>query len=375
MTAADSPYGKHSALVPPHTTLAGDTVTEAQIQAPHETPVSTQRPSMTVVACVESGELEPKTIRMVESLRRFGGRFADLDVIAVTPRVGPRLAPETRRRFGELGVRHIHVRPQTRYVWHHYMNKAQAVMAAEAVTDADSILWMDSDIIFLREPNDLDLPEGVGFLASAPDTGLIGSHGSDDPHDAFWSRCASLIGRGVDDLPWLTTGDGHRIRFYWNAGLFVYRRSTRFGHAFASLFERAMVEGVARNHAQVHGLDQVILGLTVLQLGLDWRAVPDTNNFPVISFLPHNFDPHKVEPVDVLHYHDSMSPALLPKLLETLRPAHPDVAAWLAPEGPVVGLTSPTRRMARELLRLKRAGDRRWYYARRGFTKSMQAVR
>ena len=34
--------------------------------------VPTHRPSMTIVACVESGELEPKTIRMVESLRRFG---------------------------------------------------------------------------------------------------------------------------------------------------------------------------------------------------------------------------------------------------------------------------------------------------------------
>ncbi len=330
---------------------------------------------MTVVCCVEAGELEPKTIRMVESLRRFGGRFAKLDVVAVTPRLGPPLAAETRRRLDELGVRHINVRPQTRYVWHHYMNKAQAVMAAEQATEADSILWIDSDIIFLREPNELELPHGIDFVASAPDTGLIGSSGQDDPHDAFWSRCASLIGKEVDDLPWLTTGDGHRIRFYWNAGLFVYRRASRFGREFVSDFERAMVEGVARNHAQVHGMDQVILGLTVLRLGLGWRAVPDTSNFPVISFLPDNFDPIKVEPVDVVHYHDSMSPVLLPKLLETLRPAHPEVAEWLAAEGPVVDPTSRPNRVVRESLRLKRAVDRRWYYARRGFTKRNDMIR
>jgi hypothetical protein len=350
-------------------------MTETQLEPVVDTAAGTRRPSMTVVACVESGELEPKTIRMVESLRRFGGRFAGLDVVAVTPRRGAPLQAATRRRLAELGVEPVRIRPKTRYVWHHYMNKAQAVMAVEELVDTDAILWMDSDIIFLREPNELELQPGVDFVASAPDTGLIGSSGADDPHDAFWSRCAALIGRDVGDLPWLTTGDGHRIRFYWNAGLFVYRRATSFGREFVSDFERAMDEGVARNHAQVHGMDQVILGLTVLRLGLGWKAVRDTNNFPVISFLPQNYDARKVEPVDVVHYHDSMSPSLLPRLVETLRPAHPEVAAWLEPQGPIQDPGGRMRRVLREAFRWKRAGDRRLYYARHGFTKSMQTVR
>ncbi len=109
---------------------------------------------------MESGELEPKTIRMVDSLRRFGGRFSDLDVVAVTPRMGAPLESSTRRRLTELDVRLVRIRPQTRYVWHHYMNKAQAVMAVEERVDSEAILWMDSDIIFLREPNELELPDG-----------------------------------------------------------------------------------------------------------------------------------------------------------------------------------------------------------------------
>ena len=347
---------------------------DTQVEPPAIAP-ALGRPSVTVVACVEAGELEPKTIRMVDSLRRFGGRFAELDVIAVTPRMGAPLRSETRRRLDELGVRPVRIKPETRYVWHHYMNKAQAVMAAEQLVESDAILWIDSDIIFLREPNQLELPSGVDFLASAPDTGLIGSSGGDDPHDAFWSRCAALIGRDVDELPWLTTGDGHRIRFYWNAGLFVYRRGTFFGREFVSDFERAMRENVARNHAQVHGMDQVILGLTVLRRELGWKAVPDTNNFPVISFIPQNFDPARLEPVDVLHYHDSMSPDLLPKLLDTLRPAHPEVAAWLDPQGPVVDPSPRWTRAVREAFRLKRAADRRWYYARGGYTKRMSTIR
>jgi hypothetical protein len=338
-------------------------------------PVSGMQPSMTVVSCIESGVLEPTTLRMVESLRRFGGRFADLDVIAVTPRVGPPITDDTQRRLGELGVQHIHVRPDTRFVWHHYMNKAQALKAAEELVQTDSILWMDSDLLFLQEPNDLERPPGVDFLASAPDTGLIGSSGAADPHDTFWSRCAALIGKEVEALPWLTTGDGHRIRFYWNAGMFVYRRATSFGREFVADFERAMRAGVARNHAQVHGMDQVILGLTVLRLELAWRPIPDTSNFTVIRFLPENFDPEKIGPVEVLHYHDSMAPDMWPRLLSTLEQSHPEVYEWLRPQGPVLDPASRTWGFLREGLRIKRGLDRRRYYARNGFTKGMQAVR
>ncbi len=82
-----------------------------------------------------------------------------------------------------------------------------------------------------------------------------------------------------------------------------------------------------------------------------------------------------MEPVDVVHYHDSMSPSLLPQLVDTLRPAHPEVAAWLEPQGPIEDPGARGKRIVREAFRLKRAGDRRLYYARHGFTKSMQTIR
>lgn len=310
------------------------------------------------------------TLRLVDSLRRFGGRFADADVIAVTPRPGPPLAPQTRRAMIDLGILHLDARPATPYTWHHYMNKPQALVAAEAVADTDAMLWLDSDVIILREPAELDLPDGIDFLASAPDTGIIGSRGPDDPNDAFWSRTAALFGRRVDDLPWLTTGDGHRIRFYVNAGVFAYRRSPGLGAALVADFERCLSHGVARSHDEVHYIDQVILGLTVLRLGLAWRDVPSTCNFPVLSHLPDNYDPALVAPVSVLHYHDSMTPEWWPTLLATLAASHPEVYDWLAPLGPAVDPTARRWRPYREALRLARGLERRRYYARLGFGKA-----
>jgi hypothetical protein len=344
------------------------------VAAPRSHPTRASVPSIAVVACIEAGELESKTVRMVDSLRRFGGRFADLDVLVTTPRLGPGLARETQQRLADLNVRHTKLRPTTNYVWHHYMNKPQAIVAAERELDAEQILWVDSDIIFLREPNCLELTDEIDFVASAPDTGAIGTTGDGDLHEPFWARCSDLLGLSVEELPWLTTGDGHRIRFLWNSGVFVYRRSTELGAAYAADLEKALRMRVARRHDEVHFIDQVILGLTVLRLGLSWRPIPDTSNFPVLGDLPGNFDPAKVRDVDVLHYHDSMAPSLWPRLLGTLLDSHGDVHDWLETLGPIRDPASRRGRLLREGLRVKRGLSRRMYYARGGFTKGSQAA-
>ena len=56
--------------------------------------------------------------------------------MAVTPRFGPPLARATRRRFSELGVRHVRLRSHPRYAWYHYLNTPIALAAAEELTDA-----------------------------------------------------------------------------------------------------------------------------------------------------------------------------------------------------------------------------------------------
>jgi hypothetical protein len=333
-----------------------------------ETPKN--RPSMTVVACVESGMLEPLTIRMVDSLRRFGGRFAHVDVVAVTPRITPPLSRGTRRRMEELGIRHVRLHPKNPYAWHHYTNKAEAIAAVEQEVNSEAIAWVDSDILFLKEPNYLELPPDTDFLASASDTGMVGSTGDGDPHDLFWRRSAALIGKRIEELPWLETGDGHRIRFYWNAGLYVYRRSTNFGREFLSDLRHFLDRRVGRTHLQVHAMDQVVLGLTVIRLAMRWKALADSSNFPVCSFLPGNYDASRVRDVSVLHFHDSMDPERWDKLLQTIEPAHPEIYGWLKPQGPVVVPAFTLRALAREALRIGRGIRRRIYYRRSGFKKS-----
>ena len=81
----------------------------------------------TFVCCVESGWLEPQTLRMVESLRRWGGQFAQSPVVAVTPRFGPPLAAKTRRAFGALNVEHYRFHADNQYAWKSFLNKHYAM--------------------------------------------------------------------------------------------------------------------------------------------------------------------------------------------------------------------------------------------------------
>jgi hypothetical protein len=275
--------------------------------------------------------------------------------------------------MAELEIKRLQVSPNNPYAWHHYMNKAEAIRAVEERVTTEAIAWVDSDILFMCEPNGLELLPGVDFLASAPDAGVIGSRGVTDPNDPFWQRSAALIGKNADDLPWLQTGDGHRIRFYWNAGLYVYRRATGFGKEFLADFKTFLDRRVARTHSQVHFMDQVVLGLTVIRLGMAWRELPDSCNFPVCNFLPDNYDAAKVADVSVLHFHDSMNPEYWNKLLRTLD-RHPRVLEWLEPQGPTALPPSVLSSLARESLRMARGVQRRAYYARSGFTKALSPL-
>lgn len=57
---------------------------------------------ITFVCIVESGWVEAQAIRMVESLRQWGGQFANAPVLAVTPRLGLPLARKTHKAFDKL---------------------------------------------------------------------------------------------------------------------------------------------------------------------------------------------------------------------------------------------------------------------------------
>ena len=77
----------------------------------------TGNPQITFVCCVESGWLENQTVRMIESLHRWGGQLANSPMIAVTPRFGLPLSHKTHQAFERLQVQYLRVPAKSKYTW------------------------------------------------------------------------------------------------------------------------------------------------------------------------------------------------------------------------------------------------------------------
>jgi hypothetical protein len=322
-------------------------------------------PSICFVACVESGPLEAQTVRMAESLRAFGGAMADSEILAITPRFGPPLARATRKRFEELGVRHERLASHPKYAWYHYLNTPIALAAAEKLTQADIICWADSDLLFMGEPRELLLGDDLDFIAGSIDDGVIGTTGPDSPFDADWRKLCELLDIDFESLPWVTTHmDGKRIRLYFQAGVFAYRRELGFSQYYLDICTDVLDTGFGFSHAAENYTDQVCLGLSAHKKGLRWRQLSTSHNFPMASFLPDFDKPEMLAAATVLHYHDAMQPHFWETCLERLRTTQPEVHAWLSERAPLEDPAPAPSRLVRQALRVARGVPRRRYRAR-----------
>jgi hypothetical protein len=310
------------------------------------------------VLCVESGLLEPMTVRAVESLRLFGGRFASAPVLAITPRLGAPLSSCTRRRFRELDVEHVRLASRRRFSWYHYLNKPAALAKAEQLAATELIVFLDSDTLVLKDPEALDLGEGEGVAATINDTELGGTTGPGHPNEEAWQKICELVGLAPDGLPWVETPlDAKRIRLYFNSGVLAYRRSLAIGARQLELLLRVFDDGIRLPGSAGRMVEQVVLSPLVVARSLPWKLLPFSHNTSMISDL--EYEPRYLREAHVLHYHDSMSPSRWSEFLLRMEAEQPRAASWLQRLGPIENPASRAARAVGECFRVGRGLRRR----------------
>ncbi len=288
------------------------------------------------VCCIESGALETYTLRMIESLRRWGGKFADAPIYAVTPRFGPPLSQYTKNTFKRLNVNHIRCNPQTNYSWLAFLNKPLALIAAEEHITSESVCWLDSDLLILGEPEQLILAEGEDFVACAPDRN-IGTTGVGDPQYAFWKEAYAILDLNIENAPWIVTEqEGEKIRLYWNGGVFAYRRSVGFAKNYLEACIDLLNAGIANHQSNIFFHEQIALGLAMIKQGLKWRALTHSHNYAMGSKTHEQWYCEKqLRKARITHYHDAMWPWFWETFIDCLNKAHPQVGEWLSSLGPM----------------------------------------
>jgi len=313
--------------------------------------------SASFVCCVESGFLESQALRMAESLRKFGGSFSRSPIFAVTPRFGPPISRHTLRRFHELDVSYLRLNQPNKYSWFNFLNKPLALLAAEPYVQTPNICWLDSDLLFLNEPGELDLQDGESFAGFPVEAKEMGTAGSEDPHDLVWREFCRLLNIDIEKLPWVTTAEtGERVRLYFNGGIFVYRKNAEFAQTYYANCLKLLASPPMTAANFTEGIKEMSsIGFAVIMTNLKWRELSYSHDYVMSSFT-HNrwYKENALRRATVIHYHDAMWPHFWETFLSCILTTHPKVADWLEQLGPMRNTAPLPWRVATRLLRKKR---------------------
>ncbi len=307
-----------------------------------------------VVTCVEAGYLETQTLRMIESLRNWGGKLANIPVIAVTPRFGSPIQRSTRRRYDKLGVTYVRTKATSPYAWYNFMNKPASLLAAERAVSVDTMIWLDADILVVGEPAEFLLAADEDF-AACPTEKNVATTGPDDPYHSYWVAMCRALGMSVEDLPWVTEfREKNRIRAYFNGGVICYRPASGYAAAYQDACEKIMDARIVLPKDSIFYHEQAAVGLAAFIAGLRWRVLADSHNYHFGSKTLQFVDPEQFRKAKVLHYHRSMRTENWPKFLKFFDQDYPQVRAWLDPWGPLADNLPLWKRAVNKLVRQRR---------------------
>ena len=331
------------------------TMPPPQTANPTPAPAAPRRaPRATFVCCVEAGGLDVQAALLAQSIRRWGGRFADAPIIAVKPRHGPPLDRRAVDTMNKMGVEVRRVCPTHGIWWYGTINKPTTLAAVEPTVDTDLIIWLDTDTLVVAEPTEFDLPDDVDF-AARPAESMLGTSGEGSVNDPYWRAVCAGLGLDYDALPWVTSyPELERIRMYWQGGAYCYRAATKLSQAHLAIYLRRVDLRIASKRCGVYFYDQTSMTLAVHQLKLRHHALSPLYNFGMNKRNNEPWDRPELGDARVIHYHDSLWPDTYERFMGALRKHRGDVHDFLAEHGPLRNrLALPLRAYRRGLQKLR----------------------
>lgn len=308
------------------------------------------RPDVGFVACIEGGVLERQALLLFDSIRRWTGRFKDAPIYAFSPRAGHAISGAARARLDALEVHYDDRVINTGCVEYGPANRVAAGAYIEERTAHEALIVLDSDTIFLREPNALELPPEVDFLARPVDHRSASTAGPDDPLDPYWRELCARARLDYDAVPWTRSFiDDVRVKADYNGGLCVTRPARGvlrrcadllFGSVRDGVFPRDDADGFRAGAGFVSGVGRRLWGSSQIALALGaWsatarvRELPPTYNYPL--HLHEYLDAPRAEAAFPnlvhVHYHWLFEGDALPEnpLFHPFGPLRPEQREWL----------------------------------------------
>lgn len=264
--------------------------------------------SATFVICTERGLLEPMSVTLVRSLRKFGGAFKDAPVLSYQPRPGYEITAETLQTLEKLEVKHITESLNKRYVRYPQGNKPPVCAHAERTATTEFIVFLDSDVVVLNEPNGLRLPVARNIGLRPADKVGVATSGSSDANYAYWQSMYHLLDIDKSSVERVTTTiDQQSIHAYYNSGVMSVRRSAGIFDRWNHNFERVM-EARLKPQQGIFHTDQTTLAATLAQQRIPVEVLPATYNYPfhLQEEIPVELRITTLQEATLLHYHKAL---------------------------------------------------------------------
>ena len=261
--------------------------------------------SIEIIICTEKGPLENMSKLLVSSIRLLDGVFKDIPIYSYTPRPDFAVSRETRDFFENMGVELVDEVLNTKYVDYPLANKPLACAHRASHSEADYLLFLDSDTFFCGLPQllvdgltDADVAMGpVDFNNIGTD--LRFSSGE----SAYWSSLYSLLdAKPRKDV--FTRIYKEKILEYYNSGfVFVRRGSGLFGQWLKN-FNRVMASNLKPSKG-IFFVEQSCLSATLAQMNLKVLELGTPYNYPITAMTKRwrGYYPFSLSKIKHVHYH------------------------------------------------------------------------
>ena len=257
-----------------------------------------KRPNVGFVACIEGGVLEAQALLLFESIRHYAGRFSDCSIYALSPRSGHNISVSGKCKLEQLQVTYIDTVLNTECREYGSANRVAAAAYIEEMYPHEILVVLDSDTLFLREPDRILLPPDVDVAVRPVDVKGMCTDGPADPFDTYWRDLCRCCGVDYEKIPWTESFvDHHRIKASYNGGLVIVRG--RLGilrqwsdFFFASIRQRLQpyaherrfrsgVNWIDSTASKLWGSNQAALSLAIWNNTRRVQELPPTYNYPL----------------------------------------------------------------------------------------------
>ncbi|MBI2716520.1 MAG: hypothetical protein HYX37_19060 [Rhizobiales bacterium] len=195
------------------------------------------------VLCIENNAIRDQALLLIDSIRAFAGRYSSAEILVIAPRPALGVDNATRTQLEKLGATYHEAPLNTNCPEYGSANRVYAAAWAAENVAASTLIVLDSDTIFLDEPDLL----GEQFDVAARPVDVKGSTtaGPGDEFEAYWQALCALAESPIDRLPFIeTTFDRTIVRASYNGGYSVVRRETGILQRAADIFTRSVLADI-----------------------------------------------------------------------------------------------------------------------------------